>query len=131
MQHDAKKEETEKKAFDGIACQWQIHGRQCEEVKTDPEETKEEYLVFSRGKGDQQFTQDERGTEITIDLVLQARAKMLDNKVNGPEDAVVSEMIKQLPRENPHHRNVFPGTCCYENQTRNQRKEKEVTGLLR
>ena len=24
---------------------------------------------------------------------------MSENKVNGPEDAVVSEMIKQLPRE--------------------------------
>ena len=34
--------------------------------------------------------------EITIDLVLQSRAKMSDNKVNGPEDTVVSEMIKQL-----------------------------------
>ena len=32
-----------------------------------------------------------------LDLVLQARAKMSENKVNGPEDAVVSEMIKQLP----------------------------------
>ena len=37
--------------------------------------------------------------EITVDLVLQARAKMADNKVNGPDDAVVSEMIKQLPWE--------------------------------
>ena len=31
--------------------------------------------------------------------MLQARAKMSQNKVNGPEDAVVSEMIKQLPQE--------------------------------
>ena len=29
-------------------------------------------------------------------LVLQARAKLRDNKVNGPEDAVVGEMIKIL-----------------------------------
>ena len=34
-----------------------------------------------------------RRAKITIDLLLQARAK------NGPEDAVASEMIKQLPRE--------------------------------
>ena len=40
-----------------------------------------------------------RTAEITVDLVLQARAKMSDNKVNGPEDAIVSEMIKQLPVE--------------------------------
>ena len=40
---------------------------------------------------------DGREAEITVDLVLQARAKVCDNKVNGPEDAVVSELIKQLP----------------------------------
>ena len=37
--------------------------------------------------------------QISVDLVLQARAKMSENKVNGPEDALVSEMIKQLPLE--------------------------------
>ena len=37
-----------------------------------------------------------RNAEITVDLVLQARAKMCDNKVNGPQNAVVSEMIKHL-----------------------------------
>ena len=50
-------------------------------------------------KGDQHFTEDGRGAEITIDLVLQARAKIPEKKVNGPEDAVVSEMIKQFFRE--------------------------------
>ena len=44
-------------------------------------------------------TNDGRRAEITIDLVLQARIKMSENKVNGPEDAEVSEMIKQLPQE--------------------------------
>ena len=43
-----------------------------------------------------------RNAEITVDLVLQARAKMCDNKVKGPEDAVVSEMIKQLSFEKIH-----------------------------
>ena len=43
--------------------------------------------------------EDGRRAEITVDVVLQARAKMSENKVNGPEDAVVSEMIKQLPWE--------------------------------
>ena len=33
--------------------------------------------------------------EITVDVVWQARAKMCDNKVNGAEDAIVSEMIKR------------------------------------
>ena len=47
---------------------------------------KKEESIFLTGKE----------AEITIDLVLQARAKMSENKVNGPEDAVVSELIKQL-----------------------------------
>ena len=51
---------------------------------------------------------DGRDAEITVDLVLQARAKMSDNKVNGPEDAVVSEMIKQLPfREDLYNHECF------------------------
>ena len=68
----------------------------------EPEETREvqegRIECFKR-KGDHHFTKNGRGTEITIDLVLQAGAKMSENKVNGPEDAVVSEMIKQMPQE--------------------------------
>ena len=30
---------------------------------------------------------------------MQARAKLSENKVNGPEDAIVSEMIMRLPME--------------------------------
>ena len=36
--------------------------------------------------------------EITV-VVLQARAKLSDNKINGPGDAIVSEMFKKLPLE--------------------------------
>ena len=39
----------------------------------------------------------QRKGAITVDLVLQARAKLSDNKVNGHEDAIVSEMIEKLP----------------------------------
>ena len=85
--------------------------RQCEEVYTDQEETKEvqqnriEY--FAR-----EFTVEGRTAEITVDLVLQARAKLSDNKVKGPEDAIVSEMIKQLVAfgENLHYYEVFSRT---------------------
>ena len=42
---------------------------------------------------------DGRNAEITVVLVLQARAKLSDNKVDGLEDAVVCEMIKHLPSE--------------------------------
>ena len=69
---------------------------------TDQEETnevQEDRIECFKKKGDQQFTEDGRNAEITVDLVLQAKARMSDNKVNGPEDAVVSEMIKQLPLE--------------------------------
>ena len=40
-----------------------------------------------------------RGVEVTIDLVSHVRAKKSENKVNGREDAVVTEMIKQLLQE--------------------------------
>ena len=59
----------------------------------------EKNIEYFRKKGDWHFTEDGRGSEITRDLVLQARAKMSENKFNGPEDPVVSEMTKQLPLE--------------------------------
>ena len=69
----------------------------------DQEETREvqeKGIEHFKGKGDQQqFTVEGGNAEITVDLVLQAMAKMCDNKVNGTEDAVVSEMTKQLPLE--------------------------------
>ena len=65
----------------------------------DPEKTKvvqEGRIEFFKRQGDQHFTKNGRGADITIDLVLQARAKMSENKVNGPEDAVASEMIETV-----------------------------------
>ena len=72
----------------------------CEEVHTDQEETREvqENRIESfKKRGDQQFTLDGREAEITVDLVFQARAKMSDNKVNGPGDAVVSWRTSSCP----------------------------------
>ena len=60
-------------------------------------------------RGDQHFTVYGRRAEITVDLVLQAKAKMSENKVTGPEDAVVSEMIKQLLQEE-----VYFTTKCFQ-----------------
>ena len=48
-------------------------------------------------EGDQQFTLDGRDVEITVDLVLEARAKMSDNKVNGLGDAVASWRSSSCP----------------------------------
>ena len=76
--------------------------RHCKEVYVDQEETQdaqEGRIEYFKKKGNQQITEEGRNAEITIDLVLQARAKMSDNKVNGPEDAIVSEIIKRLPME--------------------------------
>ena len=44
------------------------------------------------------FTEQGRRAEISVDLE-QAKALLSDNNVSGPEDSVVSEMIKQLPLE--------------------------------
>ena len=52
--------------------------RHCEGVSTDPEETKKVQkgrIEYFKRKGDQHFTDDGRRAEITIDLVLQDRAK--------------------------------------------------------
>ena len=59
----------------------------------------EEEIEYFNLRGNLHFTDDGRRAEIPIDLVLQSRAEMSDNEVNGPEDAVVSEMIKQLLQE--------------------------------
>ena len=77
--------------------------RLCEEVCTGHDETREvqgKRIEYFKRKVTSTSTDDMRGAGITIDLVLQARAKMSEkNQVNGPEDAVASEMIKQLPHE--------------------------------
>ena len=76
--------------------------RHCEEVCTDQEETQEAQenrIDYFKMKVNQQFTEEGR---ITFDLVLQARAKLSDKKVNGPADVIVSEIIKKLPMEKIH-----------------------------
>ena len=58
---------------------------------------------------DQQFTMDGRQAEIRVDLVLQARAKMNNHGVSGPEDTVVSEMIKILLLKK-----IYTATRCFQ-----------------
>ena len=45
------------------------------------------------------ITEQGRVAEIWVDLELQAKALISNNKVSGPEDCVVSEITKQLPLE--------------------------------
>ena len=69
---------------------------------TDQEETEEvqeSRIEHFKKEGDLQFTEDGHSAGVTVDLVLQARTKLSDNKVNGPEDAVMSEIVKKLPRK--------------------------------
>ena len=99
-----RKRKVQRKPLSEIVCEREFHRgqRHCEGVFADPDETRqvqEKRVEYFKEKGDWNFTEDGRGAEITMDLVLQARAKMSENKVNGLEDAVVSEMIKQLPLE--------------------------------
>ena len=61
--------------------------------KEETNEIHENRIEYFTKKGDRHFTV---APEITVDLVLQARAKMSDKKVNGPDDAIVSEMNKKL-----------------------------------
>ena len=66
------------------------------------EETIEEQtqrIAWYTKKKVEHFTEQGRVAEISVDLELQAKALLSDNKVSGPEDNVVSEMIKQLPLE--------------------------------
>ena len=114
-------EENEKKAFVGGVC-WQFTEerderqkelqRHCWEVCTDQDVTRDvqkKRIKHFKKRGDQHFTDDGRRAEITVDLVLQAKAKMSENKVTRPEDAVVSEMIKQLLQEE-----VYFTTKCFQ-----------------
>ena len=71
-------------------------------MHADEEETNEiqaDRIECFKKKSDRQFTVLGRTAEITVDLVSQARAQMSDIKVNGPDDAIVSEMIKKLHLE--------------------------------
>ena len=43
--------------------------------------------------------EDGRLAEITVGLVLRARAEVAQEKVSGPEHSMFAEMIKELPQE--------------------------------
>ena len=80
--------------------------RHCEDEET--KEAQESRIECFKQKGNQQFTEDGRRTEITIDLLLQAKAKLSDNKVTGPDDAIVSDMIKKgCPKRSTLLRGAF------------------------
>ena len=74
--------------------------RHCQEVYDDKGETilkHEERIKKYTKEGDRHFTEERRIVEITIDLVLRERTSMAEEKVNGPEDSVVTDISKRLP----------------------------------
>ena len=71
--------------------------------------TQERKLKISKSKGNLQFTEDGRNAKITVDLVLQTRAELSENKVNGREDAPVGDQ-KFFCGEDLHNNEVFSGT---------------------
>ena len=77
--------------------------RHCKEGYDDDEEEtilqQEERNEKCRREGHRQFTEEGTIAEITVDLFLRARARMAEERVNGPEDSVVTEMTKQHPQE--------------------------------
>ena len=99
--------------------------RHCDEVYPQIRRRRKKYK-----KTELNFTEEGRTAEITLDLVLQAGAKMSDNKVNGPQEAIVSDMIKQLPLEKDlHHYEVFSRTLLGSDGISKFVKDCE-TGLL-
>ena len=63
----------------------------------DPEGTEEQQRerIQRCGKlGNEQFL-EERIAEISVDSVLQTRSRLCDGKVDGPDDRLVSEMLKR------------------------------------
>ena len=79
--------------------------RHCEEAHMDPEETKEvqEGRKMSISRGSETSNSQIMGEELKLQITSSCRpGQMSENKVNRPEDAVVSEMIQQLPPEKIH-----------------------------
>ena len=67
--------------------------QRCTRIKK-RQKTHKKRIEYFKKKGVQNFTEDGRNAEITVDMVLQARAKLSDHLVHGLEDAMASEMSK-------------------------------------
>ena len=77
-------------------------------VNDDPEEdteARESRIRESREEGNRQKEEGRREV-ITFDLVFRARGNMQPDKANGPEDTIVTEMLKELPAGTLRLRNV-------------------------
>ena len=71
----------------------------CEDVYVDQEETNEvqKDRIQRYEKLRNEHFSEGRNVEISVDVVLRARARSCDSKVHGPKEKIVSEMLKWLP----------------------------------
>ena len=98
---------TEDRAVRKEELQWH-----CEEVCDDQEETTEKpkgRISQNKSQCDNQFAKERRIAEIIFDLLLRARTRMAEGKVNGPEDSVVTKTIKEL-----FHEKICEITKCFQ-----------------
>ena len=128
MQSDTGEKNTKKKTIDRVVRRRQFYwgqrrvddgfkgiAKRCMSTRRRQKMSKRKRSNKYRQDGNRQFTEDGRIVEITVDMVLQARAKMSENKVNGPEDVVVSEMIKQLLQEK-----IYEVPRCFQHRSMGQ-----------
>ena len=76
--------------------------RHCEEVHEDVEETiekQEDRIKKYKKDGKQTFHGRRESCRNYCRLGTPSKANMADERVNGPEDSIVTEMTKQLPQE--------------------------------
>ena len=118
---------------DRMSWKEELH-KHCEETYEDIEKTfemEEDGVKKYRTYGDRHFTEDRGVAEITVDLVLQAMAKMVEERVNGPEDSIVTEMIKQFPPANLRNCKMLPRPLDESGRGVQLREDREIALLAK
>ena len=75
------------------------HCKPCYDDKAETSEVQAERIRRKWVSGDRRTALQGRRIQITVDIVLCARGKMMRNKANGPAGCLVSEMLQCLPAE--------------------------------
>ena len=73
------------------------HCETCCDNKDETSEVQAGRIRDQRRSGDRLVAWSGRKVEVTVDNVLHARWKMMENKANGPRDCLVTEMMPNLP----------------------------------
>ena len=79
--------------------------KHCQELYVDVHETiekQEDRIKKYKTDGDRHFAGERRISINSIDLVLEASAKMAEESVKGSEDSIVTEMINGSPQKQQH-----------------------------